>query len=70
LDPKPGGIRTSPDRVFTGPLAAIPRQRRAPCVAREGPSAASAPDWHGREKGILLVVAEEGLDLCGGFNTA
>ena len=34
FDPRQGGIRASPDRDFTGPLAATPRQLRTPRVAR------------------------------------
>ena len=34
FDPRRGGIRASPDRDFTGPLAATPHQLRSPRVAR------------------------------------
>ena len=34
FDPRRGGIRASPERDFTGPLAATPRQLRTPRVAR------------------------------------
>lgn len=37
FDPRQGGIRASPDRDFTGPLAATPRQLRTPLVARSRP---------------------------------
>ena len=34
FDPRRGGIRASPDRDLTGPLAATPHQLRTPRVAR------------------------------------
>ena len=34
FDPRQGGIRASPERDFTGPLAATPHQLRTPRVAR------------------------------------